>query len=209
MPFAENEPVRGYEPGSPERASLQAELKRLKSTQVDIPMFIGGKEVRTNNLQTMHPPHEINHTLGSYHYGDASHVTAAIEAAAAAKEDWENLGWEHRAAIFLKAADLLAGPYRDRINATTMLGQSKNVFQAEIDAACEFIDFFRFNVQFMTEIYHDQPESAPGMWNRMEYRPLEGFVFAITPFNFTSIAGNLPAAPAMMGLTRSGCVWGR
>jgi len=199
VPLAKNEPVLTYAPGTPERKELQQKIAELKSTQLDIPMFIGGKEVRTGKLISIHPPHEIAHTLGQYHQGDASHVEMAIEAALAAKEKWANLAWEQRAAIFLKAADLLAGPYRQRINAATMLGQSKNPFQAEIDSACELADFFRFNVQYMTEIYQNQPASAPGIWNRVEYRPLEGFVFALTPFNFTSIAGNLPSAPALMG----------
>jgi len=199
VPLAKNEPVLTYAPGTPERKELQKKIAELKSTQLDIPMFIGGKEVRTGKVISIHPPHEIAHTLGQYHQGDASHMEMAIEAALAAKEQWANLAWEQRAAIFLKAADLLVGPYRQRINAATMLGQSKNPFQAEIDSACELADFFRFNVKYMTEIYLNQPESAQGMWNRVEYRPLEGFVFALTPFNFTSIAGNLPSAPAMMG----------
>ena len=162
-------------------------------------MHIGGKEVRTNNKRPMSPPHEHGKVLGHFNYGDASHVNAAIDAAMAAREEWANLPWEQRAAVFLKAADLLAGPFRDKINAATMLAQSKNVFQAEIDAACELIDFFKFNVQYITQIYKEQPDSLPGLWNRLEYRPLEGFVFAITPFNFTSICANLCAAPAMMG----------
>lgn len=201
VPVAENEPVKSYAPGSPERESLQAKIKDLKSVETEVPMFIGGKEVRTDNKISMHPPHELSHTLGHYHKGDASHVQDAIDAALAAKPAWEALSWEQRAAIFLKAAELLAGPHRDFLNASTMLCQSKNAFQAEIDAACELVDFFRFNVQYMTELYEEQPESAPGIWNRLEYRPLEGFVFAVTPFNFTSIAANLPCAPAMMGNT--------
>ncbi|HYD91109.1 MAG TPA: aldehyde dehydrogenase family protein, partial [Flavobacterium sp.] len=160
---------------------------------------IDGKEVRTGTLVSIHPPHELAHTLGQYHKGDETHIKLAIDSALAAHETWEAMGWEHRASIFLKAAELLAGPYRARMNAATMLGQSKNAYQAEIDAACELIDFFRFNVQYMSEIYSEQPQSAKGIWNRLEYRPLEGFVLAITPFNFTSIAGNLPAAPALMG----------
>ncbi|HIA06300.1 MAG TPA: L-glutamate gamma-semialdehyde dehydrogenase, partial [Flavobacteriales bacterium] len=176
-------------------------LKEMKSEQIEIPMFIGGEEVRSGNLVPISPPHDHQHILGNYHQGDKSHVEQAIKAAMAAKEAWANMDWEHRASIFLKAADLLAGPYRQAINASTMLGQSKNAFQAEIDAACELIDFLKFNVKYMTEIYKQQPESAPGMWNRVEHRPLEGFVFALTPFNFTSIAGNLPSAPAMMGNT--------
>jgi 1-pyrroline-5-carboxylate dehydrogenase len=200
VPVAKNEPVKGYAPGSPERDSLLKKYNELyNQAPIDIPMYIGGKEVRTDNKKPMNPPHEHAKVLGHFNYGDASHVQQAIDAALAAKAEWANLPWEERAAIFLKAADLLAGPFRDKMNATTMLAQSKNVFQAEIDAACELIDFFRFNVQYMTQIYKEQPESLPGMWNRLQYRPLEGFVFALTPFNFTSIAANLCAAPAMMG----------
>ena len=199
VPKPLNEPVKGYAPGSPERAELQAELARLKALTLDIPMHIGGAEIRTGNPQRISPPHDHGHTLGHYHAGDKTHVAQAIDAALAARPLWSELPWEHRAAIFLKAADLLAGPYRARLNAATMLGQSKNAFQAEIDAACELIDFFRFNVQFMQELYGQQPESLPGMWNRLEHRPLEGFVFALTPFNFTSIAGNLPTSAALMG----------
>ncbi|RAK63800.1 L-glutamate gamma-semialdehyde dehydrogenase [Hymenobacter edaphi] len=199
VPAPKNEPVKGYAPGSPERAELQAMLKTLKSQERDIPMYIGGQEVRTGNVQRISPPHDHQHTLGQFHLGSAEHVQQAIDAALAARPRWAELAWEERAAIFLKAAELLAGPYRAKLNAATMLGQSKNAFQAEIDAACELIDFFRFNVHFMQQIYQQQPESAPGMWNRLEHRPLEGFVFALTPFNFTSIAANLPAAPAMMG----------
>ena len=196
-----NEPVKSYAPGSPERKELQAVLAEMTAQDKDIPMYIGGEEVRTGKKIRMSPPHNHQHTLGHFHEGDAGHVEQAINAALGAKEDWENMPWEHRAAIFLKAADLLEGPYRAKINAATMLAQSKNAFQAEIDAACEFIDFFRFNVHYMTQIYADQPGSQPGMWNRMEYRPLEGFVLAITPFNFTSIAGNLPTSAALMGNT--------
>jgi len=199
VPTPTNEPVKSYAPGSPEKAALKAQLAAYKATQVDVPMVIGGKEVHTDNKVAMHPPHERKHVLGHFSKGDASHVTAAIDAALAAKDAWENTSWEHRASIFLKAAELLAGPYRAKINAATMLAQSKNAFQAEIDAACELIDFFRYNVQYMTELYTEQPDSNPGMWNRLEHRPLEGFIFAITPFNFTSICANLCAAPAMMG----------
>lgn len=199
VPVAVNEPVLGYAPGSAEKEELQAAYAELKNTTIDAPMVIGGKEVRTGNTVSMHPPHDRNHNLGSFHMGDKTHVQQAIDAALAAREAWANTPWQDRAAIFLKAADLLAGPYRAKMNAATMLCQSKNAFQAEIDAACELIDFFKFNVQYMTEVYSDQPESNPGMWNRLEYRPLEGFIFAITPFNFTSIAANLCAAPAMMG----------
>lgn len=200
-PIAVNEPILDYLPGSAERKTLKKAIADARSKVVDIPMFIGGNEIRTGNLVKIHPPHDIKHVLGSYHKGDESHVRLAIDAALKAKNDWANLGWESRAAIFLKAANLLAGPYRAKINAATMLCQSKNVFQAEIDAACELIDFFRYNVQFMAEIYTQQPKSLTSAWNRIEQRPLEGFVFALTPFNFTSIAGNLPTAPALMGNT--------
>lgn len=193
--------MKGYAPGSPEREKLKQALSELKAATADIPMFINGQEVRTGKTVTMHPPHELSHTLGHYHKGGKEHIQQAIDAALAAKHDWENTPWEQRASIFLKAADLLAGPYRYKMNAATMLAQSKNPFQAEIDAACELIDFWRFNVQYMAQLYAEQPESQPGMWNRMEHRPLEGFVFALTPFNFTSIAGNLPTAPALMGNT--------
>jgi 1-pyrroline-5-carboxylate dehydrogenase len=200
VPKAINEPVKGYAPGSPEKNELIATYKQmLQQEPIDVPMYIGGKEVRTNNKKRMSPPHDHNVTLGHFNYGTAEHVQQAIDAAMAAKNEWANLPWEQRASIFLKAADLLAGPFRARVNAATMLAQSKNVFQAEIDAACELIDFFRFNVQYLTQIYSEQPESLPGIWNRLEYRPLEGFIFALTPFNFTSIAANLCAAPAMMG----------
>lgn len=201
VPSPENEPVKSYAPGSPERKELKNKLAELKKYEVDIPMYIGGKEVRSGKTAELRPPHEHKHILGYYHKGDKTHVKQAIDAALAAKPQWEDLSWEHRASIFLKAADLLAGPYRAKINAATMLGQSKNAYQAEIDAACELIDFLRFNVYFMTEIYKQQPDSAPGMWNRMEQRPLEGFVFALTPFNFTAIAGNLPSCVALMGNT--------
>jgi 1-pyrroline-5-carboxylate dehydrogenase len=199
VPEPVNEPVLNYAPGSAERAALKAALEAGRAQQIDIPMYIGGEEVRTGKTLEVRPPHDHQHVLATYHEGDASHVHAAIDAALAAKEQWETMPWEQRAAIFLKAADLLAGPYRAKINAATMLGQSKNAYQAEIDAACEFIDFLRYNVHFMTQIYAEQPQSAKGIWNRLEQRPLEGFVFAITPFNFTAIAGNLCAAPALMG----------
>ena len=199
VPVAVNEPVLGYAPGSQERRELQSMLKELRSREVDLPMVIGGKEVRTGKLERIFPPHEIAHTLGYYHQGDAGHVKMAIDAALSAREAWAALSWQHRASIFLKAADLLAGPYRAKMNAATILGQSKNAFQAEIDSACELADFFRFGVREMTRIYQMQPESAKGIWNYNEFRPLEGFVYALTPFNFTSIAGNLPAAPALMG----------
>jgi 1-pyrroline-5-carboxylate dehydrogenase len=200
VPVAKNEPVKAYAPGSQERESLIYKYKELYNQEpIDIPMYIGGKEIRTNNKKTISPPHDKNKTIGFFNYGESLHVEQAIDAALNAKEAWAALPWEQRAAIFLKAADLLAGPFRDKMNAATMLAQSKNVYQTEIDAACELIDFFRFNVQYMTQVYKEQPESLPGMWNRLEYRPLEGFVFALTPFNFTSIAANLCAAPAMMG----------
>ncbi|MFZ6008928.1 MAG: L-glutamate gamma-semialdehyde dehydrogenase [Bacteroidota bacterium] len=201
VPVPKNEPVLGYAPNSPERKMLKKALEEARAQVVDIPMYIGGEEVRTGKKKKLSPPHDHQHVLGHFHEGDKSHIEQAIQAALNAKELWANLGWEHRASIFLKAADLLAGPYRYKINAATMLGQSKNAYQAEIDSACELIDFLRFNVHFMTEIYQDQPISSPGVWNRIEYRPLEGFVFALTPFNFTAIAGNLPTSAAMMGNT--------
>ncbi len=199
VPKAYNEPILSYKPGSPERIKLKAMLAKMKSEQIDIPMVIGGEKVTTDEKVAIHPPHELKHTLGHYYKGGAEHVTMAINAALKARETWHNMPWEQRAAIFLRAADLLSGPYRAKINAATMLAQSKTAFQAEIDSACELADFFRFNVQYMTEIYSQQPDSAKGTWNRLEYRPLEGFVYALTPFNFTSIAGNLPGAPALMG----------
>jgi 1-pyrroline-5-carboxylate dehydrogenase len=200
VPVAKNEPVRSYAPGSAERESLLNTYKKMyDQPAIDVPLYIGGKEIRTENKKVMSAPHDHQKVLGHYNVGDATHVQMAIDAALEARSAWASLPWEDRAAVFLRAADLLAGPFRDRMNAATMLAQSKNVFQTEIDAACELIDFFRFNVQYMTQIYKEQPESLPGMWNRLEYRPLEGFVFALTPFNFTSIAANLSAAPAMMG----------
>jgi 1-pyrroline-5-carboxylate dehydrogenase len=199
VPIPVNEPVKSYAPGSKEREELLTAYNSLREQQLDIPMYIGGEEVRTGKTVNIAPPHDHKRVIGQFHEGNAKHVQQAIDAALAAREKWAAMPWESRAAIFLKAADLLAGPFRARMNAATMLGQSKNAFQAEIDAACELIDFFRFNVKYMTEIYKMQPESLPGMWNRLEHRPLEGFIFALTPFNFTSIAGNLPAAPAMMG----------
>ncbi|MGZ5192309.1 MAG: L-glutamate gamma-semialdehyde dehydrogenase [Kaistella sp.] len=199
VPYAVNEPVRTYEPGSAEVKSLISTYKKMWKEQVEIPMIIDGKEVTTKNKVAISSPQDHQHNLGFYYKGSMKHVDEAINTALAAREKWNNLGWEQRAAIFLKAADLVAGPYRDRLNAATMIGQSKNVHQAEIDAACEFIDFLRYNVEFMTEIYSDQPVSDSGIWNRSEYRPLEGFCFAVTPFNFTAIAGNLPTCMAMMG----------
>src|SRR5438552_9045373 len=198
-PMPANEPVLNYVPGSTEKKKLKEVLAELKKQEADIPMYIGGKEIRTNKKVTIHPPHEISHTLGYFHAGEEKHVQQAIYAALAAKENWANMSWESRANIFLKAADLMATKYRPYMNGTTMLGQSKNVYQAEIDAACELIDFLRFNVHFLSEIYKQQPISSFGVHNRMEYRPLEGFVLAITPFNFTAIGGNLPTSAAMCG----------
>jgi 1-pyrroline-5-carboxylate dehydrogenase len=199
VPFAINEQVRTYEPGSDEVKSLIATYKKMWKEKSAIPMIINGKEVKSTNEVAIISPQDHQHDLGFYYKGTMENVDEAINTALAAKEKWNNLGWEQRAAIFLKAADLIAGPYRDRLNAATMIGQSKNVHQAEIDAACEFIDFLRFNVEFMTEMYSEQPVSDTGIWNRSEYRPLEGFCFAVTPFNFTAIAGNLPTCMAMMG----------
>jgi len=200
VPIAINEPVKSYAANSTERKELLAMYEKMYSQEpIDIPMYIGSDKVFTASKRNLTSPHDHQKVLGQYNVGDAKHVELAIEKALAAKEAWSSLPWEERAAVFLRAADLLAGPFRAKMNAATMLAQSKNVFQAEIDAACELIDFFRFNVQYMSEIYREQPESLPGMWNRLQYRPLEGFVFALTPFNFTSIAANLSAAPAMMG----------
>lgn len=199
VPTPVNEPILNYAPGSKERELLKAAIAEARAKTLDIPMYIGGKEVRSGKTVSIHPPHDHQHTLGHYHQGDKSHIEAAINAALKAKADWANMPWEQRAAIFLKAAELIAGPYRYKLNAATMLGQSKNAFQAEIDSACEIIDFLRYNVQYMSEIYGQQVGSAKGIWNRIEQRPLEGFVFALTPFNFTAIAGNLPTSAAMMG----------
>jgi len=198
-PMPQNEPVLSYSPGSKEKEILKATLNKLKSEQIDVPMYIGNKEVRSNKKVAMHPPHEIAHILGYFNAGEEKHIYQAIDAALAAKEAWANMSWESRAGIFLKAADLLATKYRSYLNGCTMLAQSKNAFQAEIDAACELIDFLRFNVHFLSEIYKQQPISSAGIHNRMEYRPLEGFVLAITPFNFTAIGGNLPTSAAMCG----------
>lgn len=200
VPVPVNEPVRAYAPGTAEHKNLINKYRELyNQSEIDIPMYIGGQEVRTDNKRPMSPPHDHQKVLGHYNQGSAVHVEQAIEAAMKAHKEWSNTPWEQRAAVFLRAAELLAGPFRDKMNAATMLAQSKNVYQAEIDAACEMIDFFRFNVQYLTEIYKDQPISSPGVWNRVEYRPLEGFIYAITPFNFTSICANLCAAPALMG----------
>lgn len=199
VPVAINEPVKNYSPGSAEREEVLATYKEMYNQQVDIPFYIGGQEYRTGKTVKIYPPHDNKHCIGQYHIAEKEHIELAIEKAIEARIKWAAISWEHRASIFLKAAELLAGPFRYRMNAATMLAQSKNVYQAEIDSACELIDFLRFNVQFMTEIYSNQPVSSYGIWNRMEYRPLEGFVYAITPFNFTAIAGNLPASAAMMG----------
>lgn len=201
MPKAINEPVKSYAPGTPEREQVLNVYKELWNTTIDVPMYIGNEEVRTGNTRSMNPPHDHKHNLGTYHLAEKSHVENAINAALEARTNWANLPWEQRAAIFLKAAELIAGPYRAKINAATMIAQSKTIHQAEIDAACELIDFLRFNVEFMTQIYQDQPYSPSDVWNRVEYRPLEGFVYAVTPFNFTAIAANLPASAAMMGNT--------
>jgi 1-pyrroline-5-carboxylate dehydrogenase len=200
IPNAINETVLDYAPGSKEKIALKKAISEARSKVLDIPMYINGKEVRTNNTQDLFPPHDIHHKIAHFHHGEAKHVHDAINAALAAKPTWENMPWEQRAAIFLKAAELLAGPYRAKMNAATMIGQSKNAYQAEIDSACELIDFLRFNVQYMSEIYADQPSAnSKGIWNRLEHRPLEGFTFAVTPFNFTAIAANLPSSMAMMG----------
>ena len=200
VPVAINEPVKPYAKGSAEREELLSTYQKMyEQAPIDVPMYIGSEKIFTDQKKPMSPPHEHQKLLGHFNYGDKTHVEKAIDAALHAREAWSALPWEQRAAVFLRAADLLAGPFRAKMNAATMLAQSKNVFQAEIDAACELIDFFRFNVQYMTQIYREQPDSLPGMWNRLEYRALEGFVFAVTPFNFTSIAANLCAAPAMMG----------
>ncbi len=200
-PIPKNEPILTYAPGSPEKALLKKALQQARSQSIEIPMYIGSEQVYTEQRLPLSPPHDHQHVLGYFHEGDASHVEQAIRACLGAKALWAQMSWEHRASIFLKAADLIAGPYRAKLNAATMLGQSKNAFQAEIDSACEIIDFLRFNVAYMGEIYQQQPLSSPGVWNRLEYRPLEGFVFALTPFNFTAIAGNLPTSVALMGNT--------
>jgi len=199
FPTPKNEPIRDFEKGSDDKKKLKAALARAKKTKVDVPMYIGSEEVRTGNTQSMHPPHEIKHNLGKFHKGEKKHVTQAINAAQKAKADWSAMPWEQRASIFLKAADLIAGKYRYDMLAATMLGQSKNAYQAEIDSTCEFIDFLRFNVHFLSNIYQQQPVSGDGVYNRVQYRPLEGFVLAVTPFNFTAIGGNLPTSAAMCG----------
>ncbi|MEL6917814.1 MAG: aldehyde dehydrogenase family protein, partial [Bacteroidota bacterium] len=199
VPTAFNEPIKSYAPGTPERALVAQQYKTYFNGKEDIPLYINGEEIRTGNTRPMSPPHDHGHVVGHYHIAEKKHVDKAISTALHARDAWADLTWEQRAAIFLKAAELLAGPYRAKINAATMIAQSKTIHQAEIDAACEFIDFLRFNVEYMSQIYEEQPDSAEGIWNRVEYRPLEGFVYAITPFNFTAIAGNLPASAAMMG----------
>ncbi|AOZ99651.1 L-glutamate gamma-semialdehyde dehydrogenase [Flavobacterium commune] len=199
VPKAINEPVKSYAPNSPEKEALLAAYKKMWDETIDVPLYIGSEEIRTGNTRNITPPHDHKHIVGSYHLAEKKHVENAIANALESKTAWANMAWEQRAAIFLKAAELIAGPYRARINAATMIGQSKNIHQAEIDASCELIDFLRFNVEFMTQIYADQPTSDSAIWNRLEYRPLEGFIYAITPFNFTAIAANLPASAAMMG----------
>ncbi len=199
VPKAVNEPVKTYKPGSPEKEAVLAEYKKMWSETIEVPLYIGGEEVRTGKTKNMTSPHDHKHIVGTYNIAEKSHVEKAILNALAAKDAWAAMPWEQRAAIFLKAAELIAGPYRAKINAATMIAQSKNIYQAEIDASCELIDFLRFNVEFMSQIYSDQPKSTSDMWNRLEYRPLEGFIYAVTPFNFTAIAGNLPASAAMMG----------
>ena len=199
VPPANNEPVKSYAPGTPEREEVLLTYKDLYNKNVDVPLYIGSEEIRTKKTATMHPPHDHKHNLGVYHLAEKKHIEKAIDVALEARKKWAKLEWEQRAAVFLKAADLISGPYRYKLNAATMIGQSKNIYQAEIDSACEIADFLRFNVEYMSEIYNDQPESDETAWNRVEHRPLEGFVYAITPFNFTAIAGNLPSAPALMG----------
>ncbi|WP_297705245.1 L-glutamate gamma-semialdehyde dehydrogenase [uncultured Eudoraea sp.] len=199
VPLAINEPIKSYAPGTPERDEVLKQYKEYFDGSLEVPLYIGSDEITTSNTRTMSPPHDHKHVLGKYHLAEKSHVSLAIENALKSRDAWASIPWEQRASIFLKAADLIAGPYRAKINAATMLAQSKTIHQAEIDAACELIDFLRFNVTYMSQIYAEQPESSEGIWNRVEYRPLEGFIYAITPFNFTAIAGNLPASAAMMG----------
>lgn len=199
VPKAVNEPVKSYAPNSPEKTAVLAAYKEMWNTKIDVPLYIGNEEIRTGNTRSMSAPHDHKHIVGTYHLAEKHHIEKAIANALESKKAWANMAWEQRAAIFLKAAELIAGPYRAKINAATMIAQSKNIFQAEIDASCELIDFLRYNVEFMSQIYKDQPNSDSSFWNRVEYRPLEGFVYAITPFNFTAIAANLPASAAMMG----------
>ena len=199
VPKAVNEPVKSYAPNSPEKAAILVAYKKMWNETIDVPNYIGGEEIRTRNTRNMTAPHDHKHIVGTYHLAEKKHVEKAISSALEARKKWANMPWEQRAAIFLKAAELIAGPYRARINAATMIAQSKTIYQAEIDASCELIDFLRYNVEFMTQIYNDQPKSISDVWNRVEYRPLEGFAYAITPFNFTAIAANLPASAALMG----------
>ncbi|MGB2088290.1 MAG: L-glutamate gamma-semialdehyde dehydrogenase [Psychroflexus salarius] len=199
VPPAVNEPIKSYAPGTPERASVLETYKKLYNSKVEIPLYIGGKEIKTGHTKSIRPPHDHQKEVGTYHTAEKQHVEDAISTALEARKKWAKLPWEQRAAVFLKAADLIAGPYRNKMNASTMIGQSKNIFQAEIDSACEIVDFLRFNVEYMSQIYEEQPESDAQAWNRVEHRPLEGFVYAITPFNFTAIAGNLPSSAALMG----------
>ena len=199
VPIAINEPIKGYAPGSSERTEVLKTYKEMYDNNIDVAMYINGENIKTGDISTMSPPHDHQHVVGTFHKAEKKHIETAINGALKAREKWANTPWEQRAAIFLRAAELIAGPYRAKINAATMIAQSKTIHQAEIDAACELIDFLRFNVQFMTEIYAEQPESTSDAWNRLEYRPLEGFIYAITPFNFTAIAGNLPASAALMG----------
>ena len=199
VPKAVNEPVKSYAPNSPEKAAVLAAYKKMWNETIDVPNYIGNEEIRTGNTRNMTAPHDHKHVVGKYHLAEKKHIEKAIASALEARKKWANMAWEQRAAIFLKAAELIAGPYRARINAATMIAQSKTIYQAEIDASCELIDFLRYNVEFMTQIYNDQPKSISDVWNRVEYRPLEGFVYAITPFNFTAIAANLPASAALMG----------
>ena len=201
VPKAVNEPVKSYAPNSPEKAAVLAAYKKMWNETIDVPMYIGSEQIKTGNTKTMSAPHDHKHIVGTYHLAEKSHVEKGIASALEARKKWSQMPWEHRAAIFLKAAELIAGPYRARINAATMIAQSKTIFQAEIDASCELIDFLRYNVEFMTQIYQDQPASNSDVWNKVEYRPLEGFIYAITPFNFTAIAANLPASAALMGNT--------
>lgn len=199
VPIAFNEPVKSYAPGTPERDVVLKTYREMYNSKIEVPMYINGQHITTGKTATMSPPHDHQHVVGIYHLAEKQHIDTAIQTALEAREQWANLPWEQRAAIFLKAAELVAGPYRAKINAATMIAQSKTIHQAEIDAACELVDFLRFNVQFMTDIYQDQPESTNEAWNRVEYRPLEGFTYAVTPFNFTAIAGNLPSCMALMG----------
>lgn len=199
VPIAVNEPVKSYAPGTPEREAVLKVYNAMYNSTVEVPLYINGKTIKTGNTKTISPPHDHKHVVGTYHIAEKSHIEDAIATALEARKTWSKMPWEQRAAIFLKAAELVAGPYREKINAATMIGQSKNIYQAEIDAACEFVDFLRYNVQYMTEIYQDQPKSTSDIWNRLEYRPLEGFMYAVTPFNFTAIAGNLPSCMALMG----------